>query len=1353
MAVEDEVVSMKFDNRTFEAGVKTTLSTIDKLKQSLKFEGADQGLTNVQRAIGGFKLGTVQSSIQGVSKSFLALSTIGVTALSKLTSAAIDAGKRIAGGLLSPIKAGFANYETQINAVQTILANTKVAGTNLKDVTKALNELNNYANKTIYNFANMAQNIGTFTAAGVDLQTSVNSIKGIANLAALSGSSAEKASGAMYQLSQAIAAGKVNAQDWNSVVNAGMAGPTLQRALANTAVAMGFLDKSAVKLTGKMKNVTVAGEGFKASISSKPGQESWLNSKVLTATLSQFSGDLTDAKLKAQGFNDAQIKAIQATAKTAENAATQIKTVSQLTQALKEEVASSWASVWKQVFGNINQAKSLLSPLHTTIENLLRAPINGIAKLLKGFNALGGRNLAIKGIVQAFHDVVSVMDAVKKGFRDVFPKQTPKGLIQIVKAFVELANKLKPSKQTLDNIRRTFAGVAAVLDIVWQVLKGVAGGFVTFFHAIGGGKGSFLGFTGSLGDILVAFDEFLKKGDYIAKFFNGLATILAQPIKLILALAGAIASIFDGFDATTAKAFSDGFGRVSDRIDSVQSGLQSFSDILHKVLGFIQPFVDAVVNGFGKLGDAIANSLSSGNFNAVFDVINAVLLGGIALLIKKFFDHGLKFDFGQGGLIKSIKDTFGALGDTLGALQAQLKSKTLLNIALAVATLTASMVALSLIDSKALSKALVAISVGFAQLVAAMAILSKMSLVGGKVIALATAMQIMAGAIFTLSLAVAVMGNLKTETIIKGLVGIGGALAVIALAMKLMPKGMLLQAAAIGVLGLALTAIGGAIALLGQLSWTAIAKGLLAIAGAITIIGLAISFIPPSALISAAAIAIVAKGILIIGAAVALLGQLGWEAIAKGLTALAGALLIIGVAMAAMSGALPGAAALIVVAAALAVLAPVLVTLGAMSWMSIVKGMVALAAAFTIIGLAGLVLGPIIPLLLGLGASLLLIGVGLAAAGAGAFLFATAFSIFVAALTAGIAIIGALTTAIPAFMQIFAGAIVAFAKGLVDNADELVKAIVALGSTILKGLTKLIPQVGKLITTLIQTLIHVIRKNAPDLFATGLWLMLQFLKALNRNVPKIVNVATALIVNFLDALGKKMPKIVDAGFKLIIKFLDGITKAINNNSEELGRAGADMGLAIVKGMANAIKGAAHEVVDSVKNMAGGAIKAGLNKLGINSPSKEFAKQGAGIVEGMVLGIDKNAHHVNRSVEKMGQNSLESIKNAMKNAADAAGTEINTRPKITPVLDLSEVRKGAGEIAKHLDKHTIRADVSRRSARDISSTQAHQAHAAVSHEGDTYTFEQNNYSPKHISPVETYRGTSSQIALFRRVTGK
>lgn len=352
--VDQKVVEMRFDNRQFEQNVKTTMSTLDRLKAALNFKGSVQGLESINNASKHNNVGLIGQAADAVRVKFSTMEIVAMTALSNITNSVLNTGKHILNSLtFEPVMSGFKEYETQINAVQTILANTSMDGTGIEDVNAALDELNLYADKTIYNFTEMTRNIGTFTAAGVKLDTSVQAIKGIANLAALSGSNSQQASTAMYQLSQALAAGRVSLQDWNSVVNAGMGGKVFQNALMDTAEAMGIVvDRT---------------QSFRESLSTVGGKKSWLTSEVLLNTLRQFTGDLTDAELAQMGFNKAQIETIQNMAFTANEAATRVKTATQLYDTLKESVQSGWTQTWKLIFGDFEEAKVFF----TGISNIL----------------------------------------------------------------------------------------------------------------------------------------------------------------------------------------------------------------------------------------------------------------------------------------------------------------------------------------------------------------------------------------------------------------------------------------------------------------------------------------------------------------------------------------------------------------------------------------------------------------------------------------------------------------------------------------------------------------------------------------------------------------------------------------------------------------------------------------------------------------------------------------------------------------------------------------------------------------------------------------------------------------------
>ena len=369
--VDERVVEMRFDNAQFERNVQTSMSTIDKLKEKLNFKGVGNGLENISNAAKRIDMSSVGESVDKVRLKFSALEVMGVTVLANISNAVLSTGANIAKSLtIDPITTGLQEYETQINAIQTIMANTASKGTTLDQVNSALAELNKYADQTIYNFTEMTRNIGTFTAAGVGLETSVNSIKGIANLAAISGSSATQASTAMYQLSQAIAAGKVQLMDWNSVVNAGMGGEVFQNALKRTAEHFGYNVDAMIAKYGS----------FRESLT----QGGWLTTEVLTETLTQLSGAYTEADLIAQGYTENQAKEIVKLAETAVSAATDIKTFTQLMDTMKESVQSGWAQTWQLIIGDFEEAKGTLSKMSELFGGVIQGISDARNNLLSG---------------------------------------------------------------------------------------------------------------------------------------------------------------------------------------------------------------------------------------------------------------------------------------------------------------------------------------------------------------------------------------------------------------------------------------------------------------------------------------------------------------------------------------------------------------------------------------------------------------------------------------------------------------------------------------------------------------------------------------------------------------------------------------------------------------------------------------------------------------------------------------------------------------------------------------------------------------------------------------------------------
>lgn len=1406
---------MKFDNKGLESGAQQSLSILQKLKNALNFSGSSKGLNDLQNSANRFSLAGISNGIDGVTSKFSALAAVAFSVINNITNRAVDAGLKLAKAFtLDPVKDGFKEYELQLNSVQTILANTEASGAKLKDVNATLDELNTYADKTIYNFGEMARNIGTFTAAGVDLKTATASIKGIANLAAVSGSNSQQASTAMYQLSQAISAGRVSLQDWNSVVNAGMGGTVFQRALAQTAERMGTLDKGAVKLTGKMKNVSIEGKSFRESITAKPGEESWLTSEVLTKTLEQFTGDMTDAQLAAEGFSKEQIKAIQQQAKTAQEAATQVKTFTQLIDTLKEGAGSGWAQTIRMVIGDFEEARTLWTNVSNAIGAVQSKSADARNKMIADWKKLGGRDLLIKSLTDIVKFLSSVVKPITEAFRQIFPPTTGKQLYEMTARLREFTSTLKIGAGTADKIKRTFAGVFAVFSIGWQVVKGILRVFGELFGFLSQNSGGFLEFTAGIGDFLVSLDQAMKKGDLVNVFLDGLASAISKPLEKIKALGSAIAKIFAGWDESTAKSVSDFFNGIGQRLAPlskigglVAKGWDALIKATMKVVEFIRPAVELIGSALSGLWSKIKESLGGADFNSIIDLLNTVLLGGILLAVKKFFSNGLNIDFG-GGFVEGIKDTFGALTDTMKTMQTQVQAKTLMTIAIAIGLLTASIVVLSMIDSKALTKALIGIGVAFGELMVAMVILTKLTGLAGfaKIPVLATSMILLAAAMLVMSFAVRNMASLKWEELVKGLGAVGVILAMIAgftavigksplsikrtasamiifavainilaaavkkmgelsladlakglggiaismglmvKAMGAMPKTMIAQAAGLLLVGVALNAVGMALKLMGTMKWGEIAKSLVLLAGSLAILAGGL-YLMTASLPGAAALVVAAAGLMILAPVLKIMGGLSWKEIGHGLVALGGSLVVLALGLTLMIAALPGAAALTIAASGLAVMVPVLAALGVLPWGVILKSLVALSATFAVLAVGGLLLAPVIPILMGLSVAILLVGAGFVLVGAGALALASAFSIFAAAGAAGLAVLSGMAALIPTFMAKFAEGIVAFATTIASNSAKFVSAFKSLLIALLDAVIQVTPKIKEAINVLIGALIDIVVRNAPKMASAALKLIIAILSTLRDNVDKIVPVAVSLITKFIEALGDQLPKLQTAGARFIIKFINGLATTIRANSKAMGEAGGNLAAAMIEGMVRGLFGGLSSIVRAAQSVALSAFKAAKAALDSNSPSKKFIKLGHDSGDGLAIGFEDSEGRVSDAASGMANTALSSVTKSMSGLSDILNGTFDTRPVITPVLDLTQFQKDAGGLGAAFGRPVVAPSALIDSALAIENSRnnARLSAANTQDSSPTVSYVQNNYSPEALSSTDIYRNTRSQLA--------
>jgi len=724
--VDERIVSMQFDNKQFESNVKTSMSTLDKLKQSLKLTDSAKGFENIGAAAKKIDMSPLSNGVETVRAKFSALEVMAVTALANITNSAVNTGKRIVSALtIDPIKSGFQEYETQINAVQTILANTSSKGTNLDQVNAALNELNTYADKTIYNFTEMTRNIGTFTAAGVDLNTSVNAIKGIANLAAVSGSTSQQASTAMYQLSQALAAGTVKLMDWNSVVNAGMGGQVFQDSLKETARVHGIAIDDMIESEGSFRETL---------------QKGWLTSDILTETLSKFTGDLNENQLRTMGYTEEQIASIIKMGQTANDAATKVKTFTQLFDTLKEAAQSGWTKSWEIIIGDFGEAKELLTNMSNMFGDMIQKSADSRNSLLLGGLASGWKQLCEQGISDTAGFQEAITDVAKAhgvdinsmindnvSFQDVLTQTLEEGKLsskdlgdaisnltdktnamsaeqlenagytrEQVKALNELNEKVKDGSINLEEFAMKMqrpSGRENLIEALYNSLKAVG-------SVIAPIKEAFTDiFPPATGEQLYALTEKIR--DFTAKLiisdstavklkstFKGVFSVLDIGVTALTSLGkGAVTLI--GHLTGIGGGVLDITGSFGDFLTSIRNSIKEsdiFGKSIDKIVGFLGNAIDKVkafgtsikesftgagidgVSAFAKAISDIAKIIGSGIVTAI---------SSIGTGIAKAFGGTDFFDVLNNGLLagilvymgKFIKNLTGAFDEGIGALE------------------------------------------------------------------------------------------------------------------------------------------------------------------------------------------------------------------------------------------------------------------------------------------------------------------------------------------------------------------------------------------------------------------------------------------------------------------------------------------------------------------------------------------------------------------------------------------------------------------------------------------------------------------------------------------------------------
>lgn len=603
--IDQRVVEMQFDNRHFESNVKTSLGTIEKLKQSLNFSGATKGFNDISTAAKNVNMSSLGGAVESVKVKFSALEVMAVTALANITNSAVNAAKRMVSALtIEPIRSGFNEYELKMGAIQTIMAST---GESLESVNAYLNELNEYSDKTIYSFSDMTQNIGKFTNAGVKLEDAVLAMKGISNEAAVSGANANEASRAMYNFAQAISAGYVKLIDWKSIELANMATVEFKEQLIETALELGTV----VKVGDKYRSTTTDANGsvselfsttsaFNESLSSQ-----WMTTEVLVSTLKDYADETTEIGAKAS------------------KAATEVKTFTQMFDALKESAQSGWARTWELVFGNFEEGKSLWTSINNVVGDLLS-------------KSADSRNNLLEGAFTSNWDKI----ITKLGEAGVSADKFEETLTEIIKANNKNGTNIDGLIKRYGSLGKAFQAGAIDSKFLKEAIDKVTGGVEKLQLKIDG-----IFQNGSVGDEVKEIQTALKQLGYDLGTFgeagDGLDGIIGPVTeKAIKAFQEANGLVVDGIvGPETIKALNEAAAALDETADGANKVKESFDELIDGVdeLGGRELLIESFKNVFKELSKILESVKNA--WNKVFDKFDSSDLYKIIKSIHSFTEE------------------------------------------------------------------------------------------------------------------------------------------------------------------------------------------------------------------------------------------------------------------------------------------------------------------------------------------------------------------------------------------------------------------------------------------------------------------------------------------------------------------------------------------------------------------------------------------------------------------------------------------------------------------------------------------------------------------------------------------
>lgn len=1123
--VDERVVEMEFDNQEFERNIQTSISSVERLQNSLKMDGASNGLKNVEKAANEISLDKIATGVESLQSRFSTLGIIGMRAIENITDSIMRLATKTVSFLTNGIIQGGINRALNIEN-----AHFQLQGL-LKDEEKVqavMQDAMDSVDGTAYAYDSAAKAAAQFAATGMQAGTQMQSaLRAITGVAAMTNSEYEGIS----QIFTTVAGnGRLMGEQLLQLASRGLnAAATLADYLTEVGDGTKVTEAEVREMVSDGK---ISFELFAQAMDSAFGEHAKRANETFNGAMSNIKAAL------------ARIGALFVSPLVVQNGP-----LVQLFNAIRERV---------------NDVKAAIGPLadqFTGSVNKMAVSAKAAITKISSEDSIKIFSNIVSALVNTFSGLWSILAPIGRAFRDIFPAATAENLISFTNKLSEMTAKLKLGCQEAYNLRKTFKGVFSVIKLVADAFIAVVKGIGNLLSKLTGIRGGFLGITGAMGQWLTETTEAIRETGAFEAIIGGLSEYIGKCVE----------TIKDFARAANEKFISPGF-------ESLLGLIQKLGELVGKIGSKISEF-------FRGIGEAFNGS----SMNGAFTMMGTLILLKVAYrkffddwipVIKRW--KSIMLDGFLGTLESVIKapegiiSAFNALKSSLWTFNKSMKYDNIMKLSKALLILAAAMLIISLIDKDKMAASLTVMTALIAEL---MGVLKVYDVLGSAKItdsismtAAATSMIMLAIAVTILASALKKMSGLSVEEMITGISGVTALVAVLVGASKIMSKNqkaltkfggqMLIMSTAIVILASACEklsklsieelgkGVGGVVALVGSfvavakilnddsasitkfagqmlimsagiaimakvceslsaLSWDELLKGGTGLLGVTTVLVAAAKIMAKGeGAKGAGQMVLMAASIAILGKALTNLSGLSWDQIIRGLAAIGASVVILAAGLKAMNGTLAGSAALLVAAAALLVLTPVLSALGSMSLGAIVKSIVALAAAFVVLGVAGAVLTPLAPAILTLSAAIALMGAGMLMAGVG-----------ITAMAAGLASLAAAgTVSATAIASVVSAIIIGIIELIPTIAVKIGEGIIVIAKTIADGAKSLAESAMTLIMSVLDTVVE----YAPAIIDRLCQFIIKIFEGLTQRTPEMVNAAisfiTTLFASIFDSL-------------------------------------------------------------------------------------------------------------------------------------------------------------------------------------------------------------------------------------------